>query len=33
VYRVISLLLSLLTGYLLYHKAIHRYETADVQSQ
>jgi putative heme transporter len=33
VYRVISLLLSLLTGYLLYHKAIHRYGTADVQSQ
>jgi putative heme transporter len=33
VYRVISLLLSLLTGYVLYHKAIHRYGTADVQSQ
>jgi putative heme transporter len=33
VYRVISLLLSLISGYFLYHKAIHRYGTADVQSQ
>jgi uncharacterized protein (TIRG00374 family) len=32
VYRVISLLLSLLTGYVLYQRAIHRYGTTDVQS-
>ncbi|HSE61022.1 MAG TPA: lysylphosphatidylglycerol synthase transmembrane domain-containing protein [Candidatus Saccharimonadales bacterium] len=33
VYRVISLLLSLISGYFLYHKAIHRYGTANVQSK
>lgn len=30
VYRVISLLLSLISGYALYQRAIHRYGTADV---
>jgi uncharacterized protein (TIRG00374 family) len=33
VYRVISLLLSLVSGYFLYHKAIHRYGTANIQGQ
>jgi putative heme transporter len=32
VYRVISLLLSLLTGYVLYHNAVRRYGTPNVQS-
>lgn len=33
VFRIISLLLSLLTGYVLYHRAIQRYGTADLQRQ
>lgn len=30
VYRVIALLISLLTGYVLYHRAIHRYGTTNL---
>lgn len=33
VYRVISLLLSLISGYALYHRAIQRHGTADVSRQ
>lgn len=33
VYRVVALLISLLSGYLLYNRAIHRHGTADLSSQ
>lgn len=33
VFRILSLLLSLITGYLFYHKAVQKYGTADFQRQ
>ena len=32
VYRVISLLVSLITGYFLYHRALNRYGSHDITS-